>query len=228
MNDNCENVKSGEAFQEHVVSIWRHEVLGCSKCWDADNHPILKPSRQVKGSQDLRWRNRHRVPHIGTDFGVNGPRVIFVGLEDPYLRNADDPANAMIQLGAYLTTTQSRDLDCHRRGELHLAHDLFGFSGDSTGSAIFKRVATINSHPCSLVSGDGRQSASDKLLHTCDLAWRIIFTELMPNIVVLEGKKLVWDEARAEVTKRGWPIKRSRMSPGIEQSAIVECQRTQP
>ena len=206
IDNDCENEKSGEALQNNVASMWQHKVMVCSKCCDEYEQPILKPNIHRKGKQDLRWRNRYRVPHIGSKFGVIWPRIVFVGLEDPYPREKPvEPLAEMVQLEEYLTTSLG-SLDRHRWGELYLAHDLLGISGDSMGAAIFMRVATINSHPCSLVEGDGKKSASNKLRNTCDCAWSMIFTELEPDILVLEGKQVVWDEAYNEVKNRGWQI----------------------
>jgi len=228
MDKNCENMKVSVAIQEHVAPIWQRKVMGCSKCWDEHEQPILKPNVRGKGNKDLRWRNRYRVPHIGSEFGVIGPRIVFVGLEDPYPRgNPVEPLTEMMQLEKYLTTSLG-SRDRHRWGELYLAHDLLGISGDSMGAAIFKRVATINSHPCSLVSGDGKKSASSKLRYTCDCAWSIIFTELEPDILVLEGKQVVWDEANNEVRKKGWNIEPITCQPASDKVSLFKVKVDAP
>ncbi len=223
MDNDCGNEKSVEALQNYVASIWQCEIMACSNCWSEDKQPILRPSRQKENS-DFRWRNRYRVPHIGSEFGVSGPRIVFVGLEDPYtLENPVNPLTEMNKLGEYLTTSLGRG-DRHRWGELYLAHDLLGIPGASTGTSIFNRIATINSHLCSLVSGDGRQSASHKLLHACDFAWRIIFTELNPDIVILESKQFVWGEALAKVERMGWPIKDLACHPASDKVRLFKVQ----
>jgi len=206
VNQGALHVRSGEALREHMASIWERDVMACTRCWDADDQPILKPEFSV-AARSLRWRNRYRVPHLGTDFGMQSPRVVFVGLEDPEDVKGAGPLNPLAEIGAigkYLTTSLGGG-DRHRWGEVHLAHDLLGVPDDSMGISIFSRLASINSHLCSLVSGDGRQSASHCLRHTCSQAWKIILTELEPDILVLEGKRFVWDEALANLKELHWP-----------------------
>jgi hypothetical protein len=215
MGNRSVTAKCGEDLREHVASIWKDEVVKCSNCWDADVQPKFKPRFQNKGNQCLRWRNRHRVPHIGTEFGKCGPRIVFVGLEDPEDLCGVSSLNPLAEMKLIEETLATKPDDHHRMGEVNLAHDLLGSPANATGGAIFRRVATINSHPCSLVIGTGRQSASGKLLNACDLAWRIIFDELCPDILVLEGKGLVWQEAHTEVNSREWKCDKleSKMPP---------------
>jgi len=200
------SVLSGEALRELVAFKWQTDVMTCTNCWDAGDRPILKHEFLANAAESLRWRNRYRVPQLGTEVGMHRPRVVFVGLEDPEDVKGDGPLDPLAEIGSigrYLMTSPRGD-DRHRWGEVHLAHDLFGIHGDSLGPSIFSRIASINSHLCSLVSGDRRRSASHCLLHTCSQAWKIILNDLEPDILVLEGKRLVWDEALANIKERLW------------------------
>lgn len=193
----------GEDTRSRIALHWRNRVMTCSKCWSVDGVPILKPEFTFMAST-VRFRNRYRVPHVGSAYGT--PRIVFVGLEDPEDvngRGPEHPDAEIVQLGTYLVKGPKRD-DRHRQGEILLAHDLLGISNDASGSAIFDRISSINSHLCSLVAGSERMSASHCLKSKCTEAWTVIFDLLVPDLLVLEGKRVVWDEAWQQVKERGW------------------------
>lgn len=192
-------------LKERVVDYWHRQVMTCNACCDAEGDPRLK--KGACGSPMNRyWRNRYRVCHIGAEYEQTRPRIVFLGLEDPEDtggKGPSDPREAMAQLESQLVRELRGD-DRHRHGEILLANDLLGLGDGQIGPAVFDKVASVNSHLCSLV-GTGRQSASHLLVKPdCDPAWRVVFDELEPDILVVEGKRFLWDETRAEIKRRGW------------------------
>jgi hypothetical protein len=196
-------METSDLLRQQVAHYWREEVRRCQQCWDDTGNPVLKEQRGgARFARAVEWRNRHRVPHIGVEFEKAFPRIVLMGLEDHTTDpSSDDPIRDMNNLNECLIG-QLRSDDRHRHGEFSIIEDLLGEPAGSLRGQAFRRVATLNSRLCSLVFGS-RKSASHKLAHECPYSWRTVFTLLRPDILVVEGKGLLWREAEQQVLKLG-------------------------
>jgi hypothetical protein len=198
-------VSTQNNLSKRIGDYWNRQVMACNDCCDTENRPLLKDCACHR-PEAMRWRNRYRICHIGREYAETHPRIVFLGLEDPEDTDGNGPANpfeAMEQLETQLVR-KLRGTDRHRHGEILLAHDLLGLADKAIGAAVFNKVASINSHLCSLV-GPGTRSTSHLLAKPdCHHAWRVVFDELEPDILVVEGKKFLWDQTRDLIKSRDW------------------------
>jgi hypothetical protein len=155
-------------------------------------------------------------PHVGSNYGTaRVPRVVLVGLEDPYhegKRATEIPESlAMDYLEGKDATGPEHFLkrrpekrmhrNTHRAGEWEFSKALLqNLCPDATVTNPFPYISTLNGHLCGLKKGS-TSTASRRLNMVCPIAWRIV-QALEPEIVVVEGNQV--DDAKRGLEGLEW------------------------
>ncbi len=196
----------GRGLDEGCIAAMYRDQLKCMRgeALDSDTDVRCMECREQARTEAARNASlvalRGSVPHVGELYGQVGlPRVVLVGLEDPYHPDAVPEAPT-----SYLEAKEARDhsyffkrhgdikRNPHRAGEWVFAKAALallcpGMPVDNP----FKYIATLNGHLCGLKKGD-TGTASVRLGH-CPVAWRLV-AALKPHLVVVEGDQRVQAE----------------------------------